>query len=141
MSASLCEHTGLRGRLLRVFYEQSLPERWEGGTGIVPSLRNQERPAWSGVLGSLAEVWGWRDGIYAKHGMEGRLHPLGLIVHMAHPGKKWDPLFQLSGECCFPQILLFLPQSQCCSSPGLRWTQGFAPCRADSGVENSRNLV
>lgn len=49
MSASVCEHTRLRGRLLQVFYEQSLPERWEGGTGNVPSLRNQERPAWSGV--------------------------------------------------------------------------------------------
>lgn len=95
----------------------------------------------SGVLGSLADVWGWTDGIYAKHGLEGRVHPLGLIVHMACPGKKRDPLFQLSGKCCFPQILLFPPQSWCCGSPGLRWALEFAPCRAEPGVENSRNLV
>lgn len=88
----------------------------------------------SGVLGSSAEVWGWRDGIYAKPSMEGRAHPLRLIVHMAHPGKKWDPFFQLSGKRCFPQTLLFPAQSQCWSSPGLRWAlrlcslQGRARC-------------
>lgn len=50
MAGSLCEHTRLRGRLPQLFYEESLLERGEGGTGNVPSLQNQERLAWSGQV-------------------------------------------------------------------------------------------